>query len=509
VADRALRSILIVGGGASGWMAATLLNRHLTPARCQITVVESAAIGILGVGEATVPPMVAFLRVAGLDEAFFLQACHASFKLGIKFAGWGAPGAPPLWHPFGLVGGTIDGMPLFHHWLRARLDGTEALPFDAYSLQAVAGDALKGPRPAGGGSPITERGAYAYHLDAREFATFLHGAATRRGVRHVVDDVLGAELDERGFIAGVQTRAHGRLEADLYLDCSGFAGLLVGGALGEPWESWSDWLLCDRALAVPLESEGEIAPYTLATALPAGWSWRIPLAHRLGTGYVYSSAFASDDEAHRQLAAHLGHAPEAIEPRRLRMRVGRRREFWVRNCVAIGLAGGFLEPLESTALYLVQVGVEQLIELLPDRDMAPAAAQRYNELVGAIYAEARDFVLLHYLLNGRDEPFWRASRAPAPPASLAASLELYDATGSPGWHHNLFRDTSFHAIAAGLGRLPKRAAPRATFSNAGQVREILSSIRARHAAIVRGLPGHAALLREIASARAAAPARGA
>lgn len=498
--DGALRSILIVGGGTSGWMAATLLSRHLPPAQCRITLVESADVGIIGVGEATVPPMVAFLRQAGLDERFFLRECHATYKLGIKFVDWLRPGTE-LWHPFGLIGGVIDGLPLFHHWLRAQRAGAETLPYGAYSLQATVGEALRSPRGGPGeprSSPIVERGAYAYHLDAREFAAFLQGAATRRGVQHMVDNVQRVLLDERGDIAGVETARHGRLQADLYIDCSGFAGLLVEGALKEPWQSWSQQLFCDRALALPIEYDPGLAPYTLSTALSAGWVWRIPLSHRVGTGYVYASSFISDDAARREFARHLGLDAERIEPRLLRMRIGRRRDFWVRNCVAIGLSGGFLEPLESTALYLAQAGIERLIELLPGRAPEAAMARRYNALIGAAYDEVRDFVVLHYLLNQREEEFWRANRAAPPPASLARTLDLYDAAGSVDWErHGLFFETSFYAIAAGFGRLPRAPAPRTAFSDAARVSEILADIRSRHAALARALPLHADYIRAV------------
>jgi tryptophan halogenase len=250
-----------------------------------------------------------------------------------------------------------------------------------------------------------------------------------------------------------------------------------------------------------------MAPYTRATALSAGWVWRIPLSHRVGSGYVYASRYLGDDAARLEFARHLGMDPERFEPRQLRMKIGRRSQFWVRNCVAIGLAAGFLEPLESTAIFLVQGGIERLLDLLPDREFDPAASRRYNELMGAAYQEVRDFIVLHYLLNQRsDSEFWRANRETPPPDSLARTLELYDANGTLDWdRHFLFGETSFYAVAAGFGRLPRRHAPRTEFSDAGKVREIFASIRRQHAEVARSLPSHEAYIRAL-NALPAAPA---
>jgi tryptophan 7-halogenase len=319
-------------------------------------------------------------------------------------------------------------------------------------------------------------------------------------VRHVA-------LDQCGFIAGIDTASHGRLAGDLYIDCTGFAGLLIERALGDPWQSWSDLLLCDRALALPLPYDEDMAPYTRATALSAGWVWRIPLAHRVGSGYVYSSRFISDDAALGEFARHAGVDPERCEPRALRMRVGRRAHFWVRNCVAIGLCAGFLEPLESTGLFLIQGGVERLLDHFPDRGFDPAAISHYNRRMGDAYEEVRDFIVLHYLLNQReDAEFWRANRALPPPSSLAGTLELYDAYGTVDWdHHVLFSETSFHAIAAGFERLPRRHMPRADYTDGARTREIFAEIRSRNAELARSLPGHADYIRAVNEVPAAVP----
>ena len=492
-----VRNILIVGGGTAGWMSAALLNRFLPPAQCAITLVESADIGTIGVGEATVPPLAAYLKAIGADEAQCMRACHASYKLGIKFLGW-HPAHPAVWHPFGPVGGTIDRLPLFHHWLRALREGRLREPFQAWSLQATIGELQRAPRWPERGSEVTERGGYAYHLDAVAFAGYLAQLAQARGVRRVVDTVGAVALDERGFVRHVQTAAHGKLAADLFIDCSGFAGLIAERTLQEPWESWSDVLLCDRALALPQPGGQDMPPYTRASALSAGWEWRIPLSHRVGSGYVYSSRFLDDDAAARELAAHNGLDPAALEPRRLRMRIGRRRNFWVRNCVAIGLAAGFLEPLESTGIYLIQKGAELLLECFPDVGFDEGLAARYNARVAREFEEVRDFVLLHYLLNGRSEPFWRASREVALPASLTEALALYDATGAPGWDERpLFGETSFHAVAAGFGRLPRRVHAMSGYSDASKVDAILAQMRAQQLALAQSLPAHGAYLRAL------------
>ena len=500
--DNSIKSILIVGGGTAGWMTASLLNRFLDSSRCRITLVESAEIGIIGVGEATVPPLVNFLKAIGADENDFMRQCHASYKLGIKFIDWYRLGHS-LWHPFGIVGGAIDHIDLFHHWLKSRRLGRNEGPYTSYSLQALLGDLNKAPRTLTGQSTITQQGGYAYHLDAREFAAYLMRLATGRGVQRLVDNVRSVALDERGFVRHVDTEKNGALAADLFIDCTGFAGILIERALGDRYIAWSDYLLCDRAVALPLPYDEEMASYTKATARSAGWIWRIPLSHRVGCGYVYSSRFISDDAAARELLAHAEQDADRAEPRHLRMRIGRRTNFWIKNCVSVGLSSGFLEPLESTGIYLIQKSVEALLDLFPDRGFNEVGVRHYNDRLAKAYEEVRDFIVMHYMLTQRDDTeFWKANRAIAPPDSLAETLELYDQTGSVNWqHHSLFGETSFYAIAAGFERLPRTHSPLADFSDNEKSWRILDTIKSRNRQFAQSFPPQADYLAELHGTR--------
>jgi tryptophan 7-halogenase len=495
---RLLRSIVVVGGGTAGWMTAAALSQWLDPQRVRITLVESPEIGSVGVGEATVPSIVGFLRWLKADEAEFMRACHASWKLAIRFDDWQRPGSR-AWHPFGPVGGTINGRPVFQHWLRATLRGAESRPFTSLSLQACMAEAGKAPcglAPELRETVVTRSGAYAYHLDAGAFAGWLRERSVKRGVHHVADRVTGAEPDGQGGIARVLTAAHGTLEADLFVDCSGFNGLLAERALDDPWIDWGERLLCDRAVVMPLPEDAVKAPYTLSAAQEAGWIWRIPLAHRVGSGYVYASRFVDDERAADTLLRF--HAPrQGLQPPRvLRMRVGRRTQFWRGNCVAIGLAAGFVEPLESTGLFLIQRGIELLGECLPAPRIEPELRRLYDERMGEAMDEVRDFIVLHYLLSEReDTPFWRAARAVEPGDSLRRRLARYDALGQVDDRgHALFAEASWHAICAGFGRLPRAALPAAELSDFDGALQVLAKIRAQNEGLVGALPPHEAML---------------
>jgi tryptophan halogenase len=386
--------------------------------------------------------------------------------------------------------------------VKARQQGRDSSSYDSYSLQALLGDMHKAPRPFGGSSTIMERGAFAYQFDAKEFAGFLARLGTQRGVQHVIDSVRGVVLDERGFIRHIETEQHGQLSADLFIDCTGFAGLLIEKSLGDPYINWSDQLLCDRALAFSLPSDGDMSPYTRATALSAGWVWRIPLSHRIGSGYVYSSRFISDEQAAREIVAHARLDPDRAQLQQLRIRVGRRTEFWKKNCIAIGLASGFLEPIESTGIYLIQKGAEILLDLFPDTGLSEALRKHYNRRMAQAYEEVRDFIILHYILNEReDTEFWKANRHTVLPDSLAATMELYDQTGAVDWDNRaLFGEVSFYSMVGGFQRLPRRFLAMADYSDPARVQEIFATIKAQNLKLAHSLPDHGDFIRQLHAA---------
>jgi tryptophan halogenase len=489
--DRRIRRILIVGGGAAGWMTAAALSRAMTPQFCEIELVESADIGIVGVGEATIPPIVLFNQVLGIDENDFVRRTQATFKLGIQFRDWTRLGHS-YFHPFGRHGIDIDMLPLHQHWLRLRALG-ERSAIDDYAMAWAAASRGKFAHPSPDPRSPLSTFAYAYHFDAGLYAGYLRAQAEARGVKRTDGRIVDVKLRGMdGHIENVVLEGGRSLSADFFIDCSGFRGLLIEQALATGYEDWTHWLPCDRAMAVPCASAGELTPYTRSTARAAGWQWRIPLQHRIGNGYVYCSRYLSDDEAAATLLANLDGAPLA-DPRPLRFTTGQRRKFWNRNCVAIGLAAGFMEPLESTSIHLIQTGITKLLELFPDRDFDPVLSDEYNRRTQHEFDRIRDFLILHYRSVERDDsPLWNYTRSMAIPPLLEAKMEMFRRHGHIVEHgYEPFHNPSWLAVFLGQGVTPERYDPLADNADADQVRKQLEAMRRVIGAAADSLPTHA------------------
>ncbi len=451
--DEPIRKIVIVGGGTAGWMAAAAISKIMgSYPGLEIELVESEAIGTVGVGEATIPQINLFNAMLGIDENEFVRATHATYKLGIEFVDWTRVGHRYI-HPFGHYGLDMMGIEFHHHWLKGRSIG-DTSELDEYSIAAVAGKAGKMGRPARDNpkSPLNKIG-YAFQFDAGRYARFLRGRAEHQGVTRTEGRITSVERDgESGFVTALVLESGARVKGELFIDCSGFRALLIGQELGVPFVDWSDWLPCDRAVAIPCTLGGDREPLTRSTARPAGWQWRIPLQHRIGNGHVYCSSHMSDDEAIALLLANLDGEPLA-EPNQLRFIAGHRDRAWEKNVVALGLAGGFLEPLESTAIHLVQSGIARLMTLFPTRGFGAREMERYNAQTIQDYIDIRDFLVLHYCATERDDSeFWRYCRNLDPPAGLAEKLAMFRSSGRVFREHNeLFTETSWLSVMVGQG----------------------------------------------------------
>jgi tryptophan 7-halogenase len=492
-----LRRVAIVGGGTAGWMAALYLNRILRRVKGKVVLVESPAIGTIGVGEATIPTLAHFVRLLGLDEKELMRRCSATYKLAIKFEDWIGPGIN-YWHPFGFAP-RINRIDLFYYWVKRRLEGGSKLAYSDYSAQALLAAADKSPWPYGGSSPIFEAGGYAYHLDASALGDYLRELSTAEGVEHLFGTVRDVALDEQGNIASLDIGGDRMVAADLFVDATGFRGRLIEQALGDRWIDWSQYMLCDRAVAMPIQRDERFPPYTLSKAMPAGWIWRVALSSRTGSGYVYSSAHLSADAAADALIRQSGLPRlKGADPRFIDIRIGRRANFWVRNCIAVGLSSGFVEPLESTGIHLIQKAVRLLADYLPDLTFNDALRRAYNHAMGAVYDEVRDFVMLHYILCRREEPFWQAARNVPLPDTLAELLAVYNETGRIGSPRlQLFADTSYFYILAGNGRLPRRLVVEAAAAPAAESWHVMDGIREKSRQFAMQMPSHAAYVNEL------------
>lgn len=494
-----IRRVVVVGGGTAGWLTAAVLARAL-PKLLEIRVVESEAIGVVGVGEATIPQIRNINTFLGIDEDAMLRATQGTFKLGIEFNDWLRAGHSYL-HAFGDVGLPAGPLPFQHYWLRS-LEVAGAPPLGAYSLNTAAAHARRMTRMERVGTSPMAGLKYAFHFDAALFGQMLRGYAEQRGVKRIEGRITDVILRaEDGFIDAVRLESGERIEGELFVDCSGFRGLLIG-ALGSELEDWRAWLPCDRALAVPSESTRPMRPYTQSDARPAGWQWRIPLQHRTGNGHIYASEFMSEDEATSILLSTL-EGKALAEPRLLRFAPGVRRRPWVRNCVAIGLAAGFLEPLESTAIHLVQSGVSRLLSLFPDRDFDNAVIESYNRKVREEYTQVRDFLVLHYrTTERRDTPFWcHCASLPAPEA-LTHKLAMFRATGQIfRENEELFTEQSWLQVMLGQGVVPSRYHPVADELSAKDLTDFLGSIRKLIQGALQRMSSHERFIAEHCAAK--------
>lgn len=485
-----VQRVVIVGGGTSGWMTAAALAK-LLPGRCDIHLVESEAIGVIGVGEATLPHIRGFVEKLGIREADFMAWTRGTFKLGIEFRNWGKLGDSYI-HPFGTFGRGKGEVDFHHYWTRLRAQGADVPPLEQFSYACMLARANRFDLPETDPDTLASTFGYAYQFDALLFAPYLRAIAEGLGARRTEGRVVEVLRDgASGDITAIRLDDGQVIEGDLFIDCSGFRSLLLGEALAEPFEDWNHWLPADRAVAMPCSTETAVTPYTSAIAMPAGWRWRIPLQHRTGNGYVYASAFTSDDDAARALKQAVEGAPLA-DPRPLRFRAGRRRRSWAHNCVAIGLASGFLEPLESTSIYLVQQAITALIELFPEKAISPVDRDEFNRLIDLEYDRIRDFLILHYHATSRaDTDFWNYVRTMTVPDSLAEKIELFRRAGRVvKYREGVFLDASWIAVYVGQGIVPEGYDPRADQPDGAVLLRGMQALQAEIAATVARVPEH-------------------
>ena len=478
-------------------MAAAALARVLDGS-CEITLVEFESIGTVGVGEATLPSLPAFHGLLGVDERDFLSTTRATFKLANQFRDWRTIGATFL-HPFGSYGVDIKHELFQAYWLKHRQEGHPS-PLEEWSVTGLAATLSRFGAPTSKDASPLRQLSYGYHLDATLYARFLRNYAEGRGVRRIEGEVVDARIGSNGLLDSLYLRDGRSIGADFFIDCSGFRSLLIASALKTGYVDWSEWLPCDRAVAVECAGSSDPLPFTQSTARESGWQWRIPLQHRVSNGYVYSSAHLSDGEATASLFARLEEAPLS-EPRFLRFTAGRRASAWIGNCLALGPAAGFLEPLESTGIHLAQTALARLFALFPDRQCDPAISAEYNRLTALEYERVRDFLILHYAGSQReDTPFWRHCRAMLVPESLTYKRELFTRAGRIAMlEHETFLPASWLAIYAGLHVWPQRYEPIVEIFGGTDLAARLKGMRESIRRSVETLPTHSTFLNEMTS----------
>ncbi len=489
------RKIVVAGGGTAGWIAATALARQLG-SMLDITLVESEEIGTVGVGEATIPTARTFHNIIGIDERAFMRATQATFKLGIEFNNWARIGDHYI-HSFGTMGQSTWMGDFQHFWLQAREEGYAGDIGDyCLELQAAKANAFTADPKVGLN--------YAYHLDASLYAKFLRRIGETDGVRRVEGKIARVEQDgESGDITALVMESGDRVEGDLFIDCTGFRGLLIEQTLHAGYDDWSDWLPTNSAVAVQTQSVGDPVPYTQATAHDAGWRWRIPLQHRVGNGLVYCSDYLPDDAARERLLSNV-EGETLTEPRVIRYVTGRRRRVWSHNCVALGLASGFVEPLESTSIHLIMVGITRLMQLFPFAGITSAIVDRYNDMADLELERVRDFIILHYKMTERDDSaFWTRCRDMAIPDSLAHRIELFR-EGALAYQgaDDLFRVDSWVQVLLGQRASPRGYHPIGRLMRPGQLQAALNENRQRIVASVATMPTHQHFISQYCAAAA-------
>ncbi|QUQ64341.1 tryptophan halogenase family protein [Kutzneria sp. CA-103260] len=525
--DTRIKTVVILGGGTAGWMTASYLGKALQRT-VRIVVLEAPGIPRIGVGEATVPNLQrAFFDYLGIAEEEWMRECNASFKMAVKFINWRTPGSgsprprtvdgrPDVFHhPFGLLR-EADNIPLSHYWAASTLEGETTEPFD-YScfVEPAMMDAKRAPRLL----DDTKQANYAWHFDAQLVADFLRRFAVgKQGVEHVEDEMTEVLTDDRGFITALRTKSGRLLEGDLFVDCSGFRGLLINQAMGEPFVDMSDHLLCDSAVAtaVPHDDERDgVEPYTSSIAMPAGWTWKIPMLGRFGSGYVFSSTFTDRDQATLDFSRLWGLDPEQTTFNNIRFRVGRNRRAWVRNCVSIGLASCFVEPLESSGIYFIYAAIHMLAKHFPDRNFDSVLVDRFNREIEEMFDDTRDFLQAHYYFSPRtDTPFWRANKELTLAEGIREKVETYRAglavnppiTDENSYYgnfeaefRNFWTNGSYYCILAGLGVLPRTKLPVLNYKpeSVAMAGQLFAEVRRKQQEAIDALPTHQEFLRRL------------
>ncbi len=494
-----IRSIAIVGGGTAGWMAAASLQHHFANTPLSITLIESSKIDTVGVGEATIPTIRRFYRSLGMRDDDVLRATQGTCKLGIQFNDWHSPGSSFI-HPFGLFGQDVRGIGFHHYWLKLKEQGDTA-PIGDYSLGAsLALDGkfiLPSPKPPSSLSVFD----WALHFDASLFAALMRDFATSNGCTQVDATITNVTLrPEDGFIDSLQLDNGDEISADLFIDCSGFRSLLLDQALEVGYEDWSEWLFCDSAWVAQSANVGAPSPYTRVNAQEAGWQWRIPLRTRTGNGYVFSSRFTDDEAAKDRFVGNV-EGELLTEPRKLNFTPGRRTQSWHKNCIALGLSSGFLEPLESTSIALIETGIERIKLLFPDRGFSQACIDEFNETTALEYERVRDFIILHYKATRRDDtPFWRECAAMEIPETLQRKIELFRRRGYfVRYRWEMFHPASWLAIYAGFNIMPDAYDPGVDSFDEKYLSDSLAAMRASVRKVVDDAPAHQDFLEAIES----------